>query len=240
MLGIASSLEFLPGEDDGLIWQLHSSGVYLSQSLYVVINFRGVIPVYVPAIWKIMVPPRVHFFLWLLSKNKLLTRDNLDKRRNVEDKTCLFCTEMESVYRLFFDCVVARQAWIAVFEVTGFKIGIDFESMAKCWLCNSGFGVVNMLSLAICWAIWKLRNLLCFQDVAWGSMKLLWKLVIPMLKCWRVLTLVKTLPGLEAIISSLEVLAWCPEALTEPVRSSNPGGNVGAQDADGLCSVSVS
>jgi hypothetical protein len=65
--------------------------------------------VYVPAVWKIMVPPRVHFFLWLLSKNKLLTRDNLNKRKEVEDKTCLFCEEQESVHHLFYGCVVASQ-----------------------------------------------------------------------------------------------------------------------------------
>ena len=30
-------------------------------------------------------PPRIYIFLWLLSNNKTLTRDNLAKRRNVED-----------------------------------------------------------------------------------------------------------------------------------------------------------
>jgi hypothetical protein len=66
--------------EDAMIWQFQSSGIYSSQSLYNVINFRGVIPVFIPSVWKLTVPPRVHFFLWLLSKNKLLTRDNLEKR----------------------------------------------------------------------------------------------------------------------------------------------------------------
>jgi hypothetical protein len=67
-----------------------------------------------------MTPPRVHFFLWLLSKNKLLTRDNLGKRRRVDDKTCLFCNELESVHHLFYECVVARRIWEAISEVVGF------------------------------------------------------------------------------------------------------------------------
>jgi hypothetical protein len=79
VVNIASTLELSQDEDE-LIWQFHSSGVYSSQSLYVVINFRGVSLVFVPAVWSLKVPPRVHFFLWLLSKNKLLTRDNLEKR----------------------------------------------------------------------------------------------------------------------------------------------------------------
>ena len=37
-------------------------------------------PVFIPAVWKLLVPPRVHFFLWLLSKNKILTRDNVEKK----------------------------------------------------------------------------------------------------------------------------------------------------------------
>jgi hypothetical protein len=49
--------------------------------------------------------------LCLLSKNELLTRDNLEKRHNLDDSTCLFCTEKESVHHLFFDCVVARRTW---------------------------------------------------------------------------------------------------------------------------------
>jgi hypothetical protein len=49
------------------------------------------------------------FFLWLVSNNKLLTRDNLDKMRKVEDLTCLFCKEKEHVHHLLFECVVARR-----------------------------------------------------------------------------------------------------------------------------------
>jgi hypothetical protein len=64
---------------------------------YNMINFRGIMPVYKSSVWKLIIPPRVQFFLWLISKNKILTRDNLEKRRQVEDSSCLFCDENESV-----------------------------------------------------------------------------------------------------------------------------------------------
>jgi hypothetical protein len=83
------------------------NGIYSSQSLYKIINNRGVLPIFVSAVWSLKVPPRIHFFLWLLSKNKNLTRDNLQKRREVRDKTCLFCAELETCNHLFFECVVA-------------------------------------------------------------------------------------------------------------------------------------
>jgi hypothetical protein len=50
------------------------------------------------------VPTRVYFFLCLLSKNKLLTRDNLENMRRIDDKTCLFCSEEKTVNHLFLVC----------------------------------------------------------------------------------------------------------------------------------------
>jgi predicted GNAT superfamily acetyltransferase len=52
------------------------------------------------------------------------------------DPACLFCSEVESVNHLLFDCVVARRAWEFVSLVLGVKVGADFESIASRWLCN--------------------------------------------------------------------------------------------------------
>jgi hypothetical protein len=70
----------LTDESDSLVWCYHKSGVYSAQSLYAIINYRGVRPVYVPAIWKLDAPPKIQLFLWLLSHNKLATIDNLNKK----------------------------------------------------------------------------------------------------------------------------------------------------------------
>jgi hypothetical protein len=50
-------------EEDALIWQFQSNGLYSSQSLYNIINFRGVTSVFIPTVWELIIPPRVHFFL---------------------------------------------------------------------------------------------------------------------------------------------------------------------------------
>jgi hypothetical protein len=76
--------------DDEFIWSFNSSGIYSSQSLYKVINFRGIKSVHVLAVWSLKVPPRFHFFLWLVINNRSLTRDNLAKRKKVEDETASF------------------------------------------------------------------------------------------------------------------------------------------------------
>jgi hypothetical protein len=58
LVNLASAVN-LTNEEDELIWQFTSSGVYSSQSLYSVINFRGVTPIFVPSVWKLKIPPRV-------------------------------------------------------------------------------------------------------------------------------------------------------------------------------------
>jgi hypothetical protein len=115
-ISIAETIIF-SGDEDELIWQFYSSGVYSSQSMYDVLNYRGATPIFTSAMWHLRVPPRVHFFLWLVSKNRLLTRDNLEKRRNMEDLSCLFCAEKESTHHLLFDCMIAQQAWSILAKV---------------------------------------------------------------------------------------------------------------------------
>jgi hypothetical protein len=65
------------------------------------------------------VPLRLHIFLWLLVNNKTLTRDNLVKRKNVDDESCLFCNDKESIQHFFFDCCVAKCMWQVCSDVCG-------------------------------------------------------------------------------------------------------------------------
>jgi hypothetical protein len=55
LLSIASTI-CLNDKEDEMVWQFHSSGIYSSHSLYKVVNFRGVMPVYMPAVWKLHAP----------------------------------------------------------------------------------------------------------------------------------------------------------------------------------------
>lgn len=59
---VAKSITFTDQEDN-LIWQYESKGIYSSKSLYAIINFRGVQPIYTPVVWRLKIPPRVQGFL---------------------------------------------------------------------------------------------------------------------------------------------------------------------------------
>jgi hypothetical protein len=92
----------LRDETDALVWCYNFAEVFSSQSMYAIINYRGVTLVYVPAVWKINVPPKIQFFLWLLSHNKFAMIENLNKRGMPKPVQCQFCGEHESVSHLFF------------------------------------------------------------------------------------------------------------------------------------------
>jgi hypothetical protein len=113
-------------------------------------------------VWKIIVPPRIHIFLWLVANNKILTRDNLSKRKSLDDMSCLFCSESESASHLFFNCCVAKYAWETLSEILNFWTRQDFESVAKLWLQNKKYKFVNLCTTAMLWTLWKSRNELVF------------------------------------------------------------------------------
>ena len=183
---LASTINF-SNEEDFLVWQFSSKGIYSVQSLYKIVNFRGIKPVLVPSIWKIKIPPRVQYFLWLLSKNKLLTRDNLSKRRKVKDPTCLFCAEKETISHLFFYCVVAQYLWKLLSKIFDVQLGNSLDSIGKFWLSNKRNGILNLFTLAGFWSLWKLRNDLCFQRNQWRCMAILLYKLVSLVQNWEIL-----------------------------------------------------
>jgi hypothetical protein len=119
---IASSIKFSE-EPDSIVWKFNSNGRYSVKSLYAVVNNRGVGQIFSPVTWKIIVPPRIHVFRWLVANNKILTRVNLSKRKTLDDVSCMFCSEPETVSHLLFECFVAKCAWEALSEILNFQLG---------------------------------------------------------------------------------------------------------------------
>ena len=76
-----------------------------------------------------------------------------------------FCSEHESIPHLFFECYVVVNVWKLVAEVIDVNIGSDYESVAKLWVANKKHVVTNVISSAVLWSLWKLRNEICFQGV---------------------------------------------------------------------------
>jgi hypothetical protein len=74
-----------------------------------------------------------------------------------------------------------------------------------------------MFTSAVCWGLRKSRNSLCFQGVAWISLRVLWQRVLSMIRSWRMLVPLKEMAGFHNALVALEKLVYAPERL--PWRS---------------------
>lgn len=102
--------------------------------------------------------------MWLLSHNKLMTKDNLLKRNNVKPLYCALCEEHESINHMFFDCVVAKVNLNELSEYCKVHIGCNYESVAKFWISSKKKNaVLNSVVVATLWSLWNCRNDIVFQ-----------------------------------------------------------------------------
>jgi hypothetical protein len=225
LLEIVEEVVLLEDEDQ-IIWSYNSNGKYSVQSLYAVINHKGITPVYVHNVWKLQIPPRVQMFLWLLSKNRTLTRDNLAKRRELADLTCLFCTERETVDHLFFHCSVAKRLWHIVLNILNLPVVCSYEILASRWLANKRHTVNNIICAAVIWCLWKFRNDMCFQGRLWISEKQVLVWTAKILRRWLPMFKMEVGVQVEAVILQLEHQAGQPLELGwEGTRSSQTAGS---------------
>ena len=217
ILQIAQSLH-LSDEDDCLLWKLDSKNIYSVKSWYAVVNFRGVIPVDITSVWGIKIPPKIQFFLGPVTHNKLLTRDNLVKRQNLSDLTCLFCSEEESINHLFFECVVAKEIWSSVQFLTEVDISpICLSNITKLWP-DKKFSVENVVHASVLWAIWLVRNNSFFNHVVWLGLQVVWRKSAFNLAQWNILFTGSEKEKMMTMANAMEHLARAP-----PLLSWDPG-----------------
>jgi hypothetical protein len=182
-----------------------------------VVNFGGIQTIDIHCVWKIKVPPKIHFFLWLLSHNKLLTRDNLVKRKNVDDLTCVFCNEIESCQHLFFDCVVAANMWEKVLDALGLNLNIsNIHDVAALWADRKKYKKCNLIFAAVLRAIWITRNDHVFNRVQWFGMQALWRRLLNNCAQWKILLKEEEKEGLIGLMNRLEGVARLPPMILWP------------------------
>jgi hypothetical protein len=65
------------------------------------------------------IPLKNKFFAWYLRRGVILTKDNLMKRNWHGSKTCVFCSQDETIKHLFFQCNFARSIWPVIQAASG-------------------------------------------------------------------------------------------------------------------------
>ena len=110
--------------------------------------------------------------------------DNLRKRGVEKPPLCQFCCEPESVQHLFYDCIVAKQAWKCVSDFNGVVIN-SYTDMARKWIADKKIKSTNTISAGVVWCLWLIRNDFVFRGQKWSDIKLvfrkLWTCMKPLL-----------------------------------------------------------
>ena len=70
LLEVTENIAFIDDEDQ-IIWSYSSNGKYSVQSLYAVVNHRGVIPTYVHTVWKLHIHLEYRFFCGFYPKTDI-------------------------------------------------------------------------------------------------------------------------------------------------------------------------
>ena len=118
-------------------------------------------------IWKSKIPYKIKIFTWLLKNKVILTKDNMVKNKWPGNPSCSFCSQLETVDHLFFQCSVATVTWGFIALCLGTH-EIPNEILAYSgWIRKhlpGGTTIYHFIFAAICWAIWKCRNKACFDS----------------------------------------------------------------------------
>jgi zinc-binding in reverse transcriptase len=64
--------------------------------------------------------------------NKMLTKDNLCKRRWIGDSSCVFCSARETV-DLFFNCPFMFDFWVMIFTGRLQRRSLNINSLLEVW-----------------------------------------------------------------------------------------------------------
>lgn len=102
-----------------------------------------------------------------MSNEAILTEDNMLKRKWTSSPECYFCDCNESTEHLFFKCSMAKIVWACLAKCLGATDILG--NLVQCWSWlekwlpqGKKFHVWGIT--AICWAIWKARNRVCFDN----------------------------------------------------------------------------
>jgi hypothetical protein len=141
------------------------SGIFTVKSIYKHLCSQDFGPNF-KMIWKAKIPLKIKIFMWLVSQNVILTNDNLVKRKWKGSNSCVFFNENESSQHLFFNCPTAKYVWSLIAYSLGVHCRPNSWNQYWIWVQRAlpqapKFHTIGLA--AVCWAIWRIRNNVCFE-----------------------------------------------------------------------------
>jgi hypothetical protein len=126
---------------DSLGWCLSRSKKFEVKSYYKALIQSAQSPFPWRSFWKVKVPTRIAFFTWNAALGKILTIDNLGKRKVIITDWCCMCKRGgESVSHLLLHCPVSQELWGLVFALfwVSWVMPQDVEDLLACWAGRFG------------------------------------------------------------------------------------------------------
>jgi hypothetical protein len=138
-------------------------GGCLLGSFYQIIHYGGTPSSFFPwkSIWRLKTLIRVAFFVWTAALGKILTVDNLRKRRIIIVDWCCMCKHQgDSVDNLLLHCDMARELWSMVLCLFGVQrvMRLRVVDMLASWKGRYGRHRFGAIPSCIMWIIWRERN----------------------------------------------------------------------------------
>ena len=103
-----------------MIWTTSRCGTFTVKSLYSILEPEDSLLFPSGSNWRASVPPKVTFFAREASWGKVLTLDQLQRRRHSLANRCFLClSEVETVDHLLPHCAKTRIMWNLLFSLFG-------------------------------------------------------------------------------------------------------------------------
>jgi hypothetical protein len=100
------------GEVDGVVWDLSKMRSFEVKTFYKALVCHEAASFPWKGIWRVKAPKWVAFFVWAAALGRILTHDNLCRRRIVVVEWYCMCKKYgESVDLLLLHCDIARVVW---------------------------------------------------------------------------------------------------------------------------------
>eukprot|EP00253_Pinus_taeda_P011612 PITA_11612 len=183
---------------DKLRWGYEEKGTFTTKEAYnIILKDRLIKDKLWEKIWNPPIWPKVSTFLWLLSHNRILSWDNLRKRKFAGPSICLNCKlDEESTVHLMQICPFGRRLWEKVTfrcRKEGRVLG-DINNTLRNWpqkpyQCEILNIIWQIAPGILMWNIWKEQNRRIFKDQAM-PMEQVWKIIHSNIqetlstKCW--------------------------------------------------------
>jgi hypothetical protein len=156
--------------EDQLWWSPSHKGKFDVRSFYKALTCKEAIHFPWKSIWRTKVPLKVVFFAWMAVQGKILTLDNLRKKRVIViDRCCMCKMNGEWVDHLLLHCEVARALWNAIFSrfSLSWVMPLRVVDLFACWWtgCRSRSAAVwKMVPCCLLWCLWREHNDRQFED----------------------------------------------------------------------------